>query len=75
MRGELASRVAFNEIVPNGNDACRVRIEDSGTGALRLQSNGQCAYYCGPGASLEGKTFTRMEKAEQVTDIAGDPLC
>jgi hypothetical protein len=34
-----------------------------------------CAYYCGPGASLEGKTFARMDSPEPVTDIAGDPLC
>jgi hypothetical protein len=34
-----------------------------------------CAYYCGPGAALEGKSFVRMDKNEPVTDLAGDPLC
>ena len=34
-----------------------------------------CAYYCGPGASISGKAFTENASASPAVDFAGDPLC
>ena len=33
-----------------------------------------CSYYCGPGASMAGKSFNRRHGRDAV-DLAGDPLC
>jgi hypothetical protein len=62
----------------SNDPACTISFtrKDDGGGAFTLgvPSPG-CAYYCGPGASLNGKSFVRMDKAEPVTDLAGDLLC
>ena len=62
-------------IKPIGDAACSVPVDSEGDVVTLGRPSPGCAYYCGPGASLEGKTFTRMEKSEPVTDVAGDPLC
>lgn len=55
--------------------SCTIPLSRNGDRLTLGQPSAGCAYYCGPGASLEGKSFVRMDKAEPVTDLAGDPLC
>jgi len=67
--GELLS------IHPAGDSQCEYYVELFQP-ELTLRPNGPaCDYYCGPGASLEHKSFKRLDKREPVTDFAGDPLC
>ncbi|NJC06039.1 hypothetical protein GGQ97_001832 [Sphingomonas kaistensis] len=62
--------------VPQEDSSCRVEIRREGETRLTLGApTTGCAFYCAPGASFEGKTFSRMDKPEPVTDLAGDPLC
>lgn len=62
-------------IKPDGDPSCSI-IFNKDQQEIRLVAGGPgCAYYCGPGASFAGKTFTRMAKPEPVSDIVGDPLC
>ncbi|GAA4039791.1 hypothetical protein GCM10022281_20820 [Sphingomonas rosea] len=62
-------------IRPDGDVKCAILYNRQGDTVTLLTGNNACAYYCGPGASLEGKTFVRMDKPDQVTDLGGDPLC
>jgi hypothetical protein len=62
-------------IKPNGDEACAVPVRVEGARVTLGQPSAACAYYCGPGASLAGKTFDRMDNPAQVTDLGGDPLC
>ena len=68
-------RIENGALIPTGDESCRIPIDQQGDRITIGTPPANCSYYCGPGASLAGKTFTRMEKAEQVNDIAGDPLC
>ena len=62
-------------IVPDGDQDCRIELYEQG-GSLRLgKVAAACAYYCGPGASFEGRAFAENASASAVTDFAGDPLC
>ena len=71
----VRGRIEGGALIPNGDDSCRIPVTESG-GTITLGTPPpSCAYYCGPGASLAGKAFTRMAAPEPVTDIAGDPLC
>ncbi len=70
---EAGSKLFF---VAQEDSNCRIEVRREGDTRLTLgRPSPACAYYCGPGASLENKTFTRMEKPEPVSDLAGDPLC
>jgi len=61
---------------PDGDERCQVPVAIEGNRITLINQGGpDCAYYCGPGASLEGKTFARMDRPEPVTDLGGDPLC
>ncbi|WP_426267555.1 hypothetical protein [Sphingomonas sp. LHG3443-2] len=62
-------------IKPNEDPSCSIIFNREGQSVRLLAGGPGCAYYCGPGASFEGKTFVRMDKPEPVTDLAGDPLC
>ncbi len=62
-------------IIPDGDGDCRIELQTQGE-TLRLGKVAPaCAYYCGPGASFEGKTFTENASASPAADFAGDPLC
>ena len=75
VQGQVEGEGERMTLVPNGDATCRIDMTRSGD-IMRLGSVTQaCAYYCGPKASFEGKTFTRTDKAVPVTDLAGEPLC
>ena len=69
-------RLEADAFVPSGDEQCRMPVTRDGGDRVTFGAlPPACAYYCGPGASLEGKTFVRMAKPEPVMDIAGDALC
>ena len=62
-------------IIPDGDQDCRIEANED-AGAIRLGGvTAACAYYCGPGASFEGKAFTKRATPSPALDFAGDPLC
>jgi hypothetical protein len=64
-----------SRIKPNGDERCAIDVAVDGD-RVTLNGGGEaCAYYCGPGASPEAKTFVRMDNPDEVKDFAGDPLC
>lgn len=75
-RGTMQEQAGKLFFVPQEEKSCRIEVRREGENRLALGAvTAGCAYYCGSGASFEGKTFARMDKAEPVTDLAGDPLC
>jgi len=71
---QIATKTAL-KIRPTGDSECEFRI-DGNPSLLTLHASGSaCNYYCGPGASLEGKTVKRLPQRETVNDFGGDPLC
>lgn len=74
--GRIESEGSKLFFLPREDRSCRIEIRREGDNRLILTgATASCAYYCGPGASLQNKTFDRMDNPEPVTDIAGDPLC
>jgi hypothetical protein len=75
VKGQIEGAGERLTLVPEGDTTCRIELNRSGD-SVRLGAVGAaCAYYCGPKASFEGKSFKRKDNAEPVTDLAGDPLC
>jgi hypothetical protein len=62
-------------IRPNGDEACEITYARTGNTIALKEVGKSCAFYCGPGASLAGKTFARMDNGGGAVDLAGDPLC
>ena len=75
VRGTLDTSAAEAVIRPDGDTSCAIPMTRTGDRATLGAAGPACAYYCGPGASLEGKSFDRAPTPEPVTDVAGDPLC
>ena len=62
-------------LVPKGEGDCRIPL-DIAENSFRIgQTSAACSYYCGPGATLTGKTFNRTDAGSKAVDLAGDPLC
>lgn len=62
-------------LVPKGEGDCRIPLEIGGNSVRIGQPPAACSYYCGPGATMAGKSFNRAAEASPVVDLAGDPLC
>ncbi|MCA1652694.1 MAG: hypothetical protein ABR588_04485 [Sphingomicrobium sp.] len=75
MAGRLEQSSDGFALVPNGDSACRVGLAIEGDSVRTTSVPATCAYYCGKGATLSGKTFKRDQKASPATDLAGDRLC
>ena len=73
--GRLDQAEAGWVLVPKGEGDCRMPVSIDGNGASVGQLSAACSYYCGPGASLAGKTFRRADMGAKAVDFAGDPLC
>lgn len=72
LRGTMAEPF---EIRPDGDERCTLSYSRN-SGVITLSQVGAaCGYYCGPGASLEGKIFAKVVKPDKANDLAGDPLC
>lgn len=73
--GRLEQAGASWTLVPKGEGDCRIPVAIDGNVVRIGQSPAACSYYCGPGASLAGKTYNRADMGAKVVDFAGDPLC
>ena len=62
-------------LVPRGEGACRIPLSIEGNMVRIGQVPAACSYYCGPAASLNGKSFSRADMGTTAADLAGDPLC
>ena len=62
-------------LVPRGEGECRIPFEIKGNVVRIGQPPAACAYYCGPGAEMAGRSFKKAGIEAQTTDLAGDPLC
>ena len=59
-----------------GDRDCEFVIESDGrTARFPARLPDACDYYCGPTATLSGKSFTSSATASPPVDFAGDPLC
>lgn len=62
-------------ITPDGDEDCRIEARREG-GVISLKPlSAACDYYCGPGASFEGRSLEYEAAASPAVDFAGDPLC
>jgi hypothetical protein len=62
-------------LVPKGEGPCRIPIDIHGNVVKVGQPPAACDYYCGPGASLAGRSYNRSDMGSKAVDLAGDPLC
>lgn len=62
-------------LVPKGEGECQIPLDIQGNVVRVGQPPASCDYYCGPGASLAGKSFNRSDMGASAVDLAGDPLC
>jgi hypothetical protein len=62
-------------LVPRGEGDCRIPLQIDGSAVRIGQPPAACAYYCGPGAVMAGKSFNRADMGAKAVDLAGDPLC
>ena len=62
-------------LVPRGEGGCRIPLIVAGNSVRIGEVPAACAYYCGPGATMAGKSFNRADMGATAVDLAGDPLC
>ena len=62
-------------LIPKGEGDCRIPLVIDGNSVRVGRPPAACDYYCGPGATLAGKSYQRTETGEKADDLAGDPLC
>lgn len=73
--GKIETANGTIALVPRGEGDCRIALAIDGSTVRIGDVPTSCSYYCGPGAAMAGKTFTRAEAEGSATDLAGDPLC
>ena len=73
--GRLEASGAGWVLVPKGEGDCRIPVTIDGNSVQIGQPPAACSYYCGPAASLTGKSFNRADMGAKAVDFAGDPLC
>jgi hypothetical protein len=62
-------------VTPRGDGDCRIGLTIAEDELSIANVPASCSYYCGPGASLAGKSFTRVSEASPAADLAGEALC
>lgn len=75
LSGKLAGAGDRWTLTPRGEGDCRVGLTLAGDRLKIAGLPASCAYYCGPGARLTGKSFTRAANATPAVDMAGEALC
>lgn len=73
--GRIEVRGGGLALLPRGEGDCRIPLIGGGNSIRVGEVPAACSYYCGPGATLAGKNYNRMDGRSQATDLAGDPLC
>lgn len=75
LAGKLEQAASGWTLAPKGDSDCRIGLNVADSKLAIANVPASCSYYCGPGASLVGKAFTRDPKASPAVDLAGEPLC
>ena len=73
--GRIDSQDGQLALIPRGDTACRITLKMTDNSVQIGEVPAACSYYCGPGASLGGKSFNRSDMGAEAVDLAGDPLC
>jgi len=73
--GKVEAKGGQVSLIPRGEGACQIPIFIEGEVVRIGEVPAACSYYCGPQASMAGKTFKRAGASSTATDLAGDPLC
>lgn len=79
-RGEVSAQGAKLALRIDGAPACDLRVTTTAAGLTLEAARGrECAYYCGPGASMIPGAFIRTGTSaadiRKVADLVGEPLC
>ena len=62
-------------LIPRGEGPCRIPLEIENNVVRVGQPPVACSYYCGPGADMAGKIYSKADMGAKAVDFAGDPLC
>jgi len=73
--GHLEKTEADWALVPRGEGDCRIPLSIDGNIVRIGEVPAACAYYCGPGAAIAGKSYNRSDMGGKAVDLAGDALC
>ena len=73
--GQIEAQNGNVTFIPRGEGACRISLSIEGNTVRIGEVPVACSYYCGPGAAMAGKSFSRAEASATAADMAGDPLC
>jgi hypothetical protein len=73
--GRIDAQGSQVALVPRGEGDCRIPLSAKGNTVRIGEVPASCSYYCGPGASMAGKSFIQTNGGAAATDLAGDPLC
>jgi len=73
--GRINAQGSQVALIPRGEGDCRIPLSIEGDRVRVGEVPATCSYYCGPGASMAGKSFNRAGAGESAADLAGDPLC
>jgi len=73
--GRIEAQDGRLALVPRGEGDCRIPLTIEGNIVRVGEVPAACSYYCGPGASMAGKSYNRADMGATAVDLAGDPLC
>ena len=73
--GKMEAQAGKFFLVPRGEGDCRIPLTVEGNVVRVGDLPPACSYYCGPGATLSGKSFNRADMGSKAVDLGGDPLC
>ena len=73
--GRIESQGGKLALVPRGEGPCRIPLTIEGNIVRIGEVAAACSYYCGPGAAMAGKTYSKANMGAAAVDLAGDPLC
>jgi hypothetical protein len=73
--GRIEAQSAGFVLVPRGEGDCRIPLVIEGNSVRIGEPPAACSYYCGPGATMAGKSYNKADMGASAVDLAGDPLC
>ena len=74
-QGQIVTEGEGLSFVPRGDAQCAIPLTLEGD-TLTFGDGGEaCAFYCGGGLELAGRSARRTDSLEPLTDIAGEALC
>ena len=73
--GRIETQEGKLALVPRGEGSCRIPLTIDGNVVRIGKVPAACSYYCGPGATMAGKTYNKADMGAAAVDLAGDTLC